>query len=185
MRSFFRKNLRIPKRHFEIKWPLANVHFDHVKIQKADTVLSRHCIYITWKLCFYSVQKKAMLNFKKLSSLTNYVWALEKEKKNHRSFSLFRLLYLSTSIVQCLEIFRVQNLEISRLSRFCTLEIFRRCTVEVERSSRWKKAFLRKKCWKEKPPFLLKRHTTRAIKLIVLLVKKGFAIKLSRLKLVS
>ena len=47
--------------------------------------------------------------------------------------SLFRLLYLSTSIVQCLEISRVQNLEISRL---CTLEISRRCTVEIERQSR-------------------------------------------------
>ena len=37
-------------------------------------------------------------------------------------FSLFRLLYLSTSIVQRLEVSKVQNLEISR-----------RCTVEVER----------------------------------------------------
>ena len=64
---------------------LGNVHFDHVKMQKADTVLSRPGIYITCKLCFYSVQKKAMLNFKKLSSLTNYVWTLEKEK-NYGSF---------------------------------------------------------------------------------------------------
>ena len=37
--------------------------------------------------------------------------------------SLFRLLYSSTSIVQRLEIYRVQSLEISR---FFTLEISRR-----------------------------------------------------------
>ena len=45
------------------------------------------------------------------------------------NYSLFRLLYSSTSTVQRLEISRVQNLEISRL---CTLEISRCCTVEVD-----------------------------------------------------
>ena len=48
------------------------------------------------------------------------------DRKNN---NLFRLLYLATSTVQRLEIFRVQSLEISR---FCTLEISRHCTVEVD-----------------------------------------------------
>ena len=44
-------------------------------------------------------------------------------------FSLFHLLYSSTSTMQHLEISRMQSLEISR---FCILEIYRRCIVEVE-----------------------------------------------------
>ena len=52
-----------------------------------------------------------------------------KPRDNLSNYSLFRLLYSSTSTVQRLEISRVQNLEISRL---CTLEISRRCTIEVD-----------------------------------------------------
>ena len=52
------------------------------------------------------------------------------KKTKISAHSLFRLLYLSTSTVQRLEISRVQSLEISR---FCTLDISRRCTIEVSR----------------------------------------------------